>query len=54
MHKQQQDQQDKQIEKLKIRRILDSIDEAEGKGTSMISLYIPSGAQVSRYSKKNQ
>jgi peptide subunit release factor 1 (eRF1) len=41
-----------QIEKLKIKRILDNIDEAEGHGTSMVTLYIPAGVQVSRYAKK--
>jgi peptide subunit release factor 1 (eRF1) len=45
-------EQQQTIEKLKIKRILDFIDSAEGKGTSMVSLYIPSGAQVSRYTKK--
>jgi peptide chain release factor subunit 1 len=46
-----EDQQE-QIEKLKIKRILDTIDNAKGHGTSMVSLYIPAGAQISRYSKK--
>jgi peptide subunit release factor 1 (eRF1) len=46
------EEQHQQIEKLKIKRILDFINSAEGKGTSMVSLYIPSGAQISRYAKK--
>jgi peptide chain release factor subunit 1 len=46
------EEQHQQIEKLKIKRILDVIDSAEGKGTSMVSLYIPSGAQICRYTKK--
>jgi peptide chain release factor subunit 1 len=46
------EEQHQQIEKLKIKRILDVIDSAEGKGTSMVSLYIPSGSQISRYTKK--
>lgn len=43
---------DSEIEKLKMKRTLDSIDSSEGFGTSMITLFIHAGGSVDRTKKK--
>src|SRR3989344_4727361 len=39
------------IEKYKIKKMIKNLSEAKGKGTSMISLLIPPGEQISKISK---
>jgi peptide chain release factor subunit 1 len=34
---------DQEIEKLKMKRLLDSLEEAQGQGTSMVTLLVPPG-----------
>jgi peptide chain release factor subunit 1 len=47
----EQKEEDLEIEKWKIKKLLKFLNEARGNGTSMISLIIPPGDQVSRVSK---
>mmetsp|Transcript_56927 Transcript_56927/g.119024 ORF Transcript_56927/g.119024 Transcript_56927/m.119024 type:complete len:113 (+) Transcript_56927:146-484(+) len=47
----EQKEEDLEIEKWKTKKLLKFLNEARGNGTSMISLIIPPGDQVSRVSK---
>jgi peptide subunit release factor 1 (eRF1) len=40
------------IERIKMRRILDSLDEVEGNATSMITVVIPRGGSLAQMRKK--
>jgi len=48
---QQQDETDKQIEMFKVKKLIKNLQAARGNGTSMISLIIPPGDQISRVNK---
>jgi len=45
------DETDKQIEMFKVKKLIKNLQEARGNGTSMISLIIPPGDQISRVNK---
>lgn len=45
------DEQDKQIEMFKVKKLIKNLEAARGNGTSMISLIIPPGDQISRVNK---
>mmetsp|Transcript_30968 Transcript_30968/g.36801 ORF Transcript_30968/g.36801 Transcript_30968/m.36801 type:complete len:459 (-) Transcript_30968:254-1630(-) len=47
----QQDETDKQIEMFKVKKLIKNLQAARGNGTSMISLIIPPGDQISRVNK---
>jgi len=47
----QMDETDKQIEMFKVKKLIKNLQEARGNGTSMISLIIPPGDQISRVNK---
>lgn len=51
MSSQQQDETDKQIEIFKVKKLIKNLQAARGNGTSMISLIIPPGDQISRVNK---
>jgi len=51
MSSQQQDETDKQIEMFKVKKLIKNLTAARGNGTSMISLIIPPGDQISRVNK---
>jgi len=51
MSTQQQDETDKQIEMFKVKKLIKNLTAARGNGTSMISLIIPPGDQISRVNK---
>jgi len=51
MSNQQQDETDKQIEIFKVKKLIKNLQAARGNGTSMISLIIPPGDQISRVNK---
>uniref|UniRef100_A0A7S4MAW8 Eukaryotic peptide chain release factor subunit 1 n=1 Tax=Odontella aurita TaxID=265563 RepID=A0A7S4MAW8_9STRA len=51
MSQQQQDETDKQIEMFKVKKLIKNLEAARGNGTSMISLIIPPGDQISRVNK---
>jgi len=40
------------IEKLKIQRSLDQLDQARGEGTSLITLFVASGGDIAKARKK--
>merc|ERR1719215_2275284 len=46
-----QEEMDKQIEMFKVKKLIKSLELARGNGTSMISLIIPPGDQISRVNK---
>merc|ERR1712087_605858 len=46
-----QDETDKQIEMFKVKKLIKNLQAARGNGTSMISLIIPPGDQISRVNK---
>jgi peptide chain release factor subunit 1 len=46
-----QDEMDKQIEIFKVKKLIKNLEAARGNGTSMISLIIPPGDQISRVNK---
>jgi peptide chain release factor subunit 1 len=46
-----QEQEDSQVEMFKIKRLIKSLQQARGDGTSMISLIIPPGSQVAQVNK---
>jgi len=46
-----QDEMDKQIEIFKVKKLIKNLEAAKGNGTSMISLIIPPGDQLSRVNK---
>ena len=46
-----QDELDKQIEMFKVKKLIKNLEAARGNGTSMISLIIPPGDQISRVNK---
>mmetsp|Transcript_22361 Transcript_22361/g.52697 ORF Transcript_22361/g.52697 Transcript_22361/m.52697 type:complete len:463 (+) Transcript_22361:197-1585(+) len=48
---QTQDEMDKQIEIFKVKKLIKNLEAARGNGTSMISLIIPPGDQISRVNK---
>lgn len=48
---QQQDELDKEIEMFKVKKLIKNLQAARGNGTSMISLIIPPGDQISRVNK---
>lgn len=48
---QQMDETDKQIEMFKVKKLIKNLQAARGNGTSMISLIIPPGDQISRVNK---
>lgn len=48
---QQQEEMDKQIEMFKVKKLIKNLSAARGNGTSMISLIIPPGDQISRVNK---
>jgi len=50
-NQQQQDETDKQIEMFKVKKLIKNLQAARGNGTSMISLIIPPGDQISRVNK---
>jgi len=47
----QMDETDRQIEMFKVKKLIKNLQEARGNGTSMISLIIPPGDQISRVNK---
>mmetsp|Transcript_25142 Transcript_25142/g.36971 ORF Transcript_25142/g.36971 Transcript_25142/m.36971 type:complete len:463 (+) Transcript_25142:137-1525(+) len=47
----EQDETDKQIEMFKVKKLIKNLQAARGNGTSMISLIIPPGDQISRVNK---
>jgi len=47
----QQDETDKQIEMFKVKKLIKNLQAARGNGTSMISLIIPPGDQISRVNR---
>lgn len=47
----EQEETDKQIEMFKVKKLIKNLQEARGNGTSMISLIIPPGDQISRVNK---
>jgi len=49
--KKEQDDTDKQIEMFKVKKLIKNLEAARGNGTSMISLIIPPGDQISRVNK---
>uniref|UniRef100_A0A7S2R3V5 Eukaryotic peptide chain release factor subunit 1 n=1 Tax=Eucampia antarctica TaxID=49252 RepID=A0A7S2R3V5_9STRA len=51
MSQQQQDEIDKEIEMFKVKKLIKNLQAARGNGTSMISLIIPPGDQISRVNK---
>jgi len=51
MLNQRQDEIDKQIEIFKVKKLIKNLQAARGNGTSMISLIIPPGDQISRVNK---
>merc|ERR1719222_1854327 len=51
MLSQQQGDTDKQIEIFKVKKLIKNLEAAKGNGTSMISLIIPPGTQISQISK---
>jgi len=51
MSQAQQDETDKQIEMFKVKKLIKNLEAARGNGTSMISLIIPPGDQISRVNK---
>jgi len=51
MSQQQQDDLDKEIEMFKVKKLIKNLQAARGNGTSMISLIIPPGDQISRVNK---
>eukprot|EP00568_Trieres_chinensis_P008393 CAMPEP_0183291148 /NCGR_PEP_ID=MMETSP0160_2-20130417/663_1 /TAXON_ID=2839 ORGANISM="Odontella Sinensis, Strain Grunow 1884" /NCGR_SAMPLE_ID=MMETSP0160_2 /ASSEMBLY_ACC=CAM_ASM_000250 /LENGTH=463 /DNA_ID=CAMNT_0025451907 /DNA_START=63 /DNA_END=1454 /DNA_ORIENTATION=- len=51
MTQSQQDETDKQIEMFKVKKLIKNLEAARGNGTSMISLIIPPGDQISRVNK---
>mmetsp|Transcript_387 Transcript_387/g.469 ORF Transcript_387/g.469 Transcript_387/m.469 type:complete len:460 (-) Transcript_387:275-1654(-) len=51
MSNNQQDETDKQIEMFKVKKLIKNLQAARGNGTSMISLIIPPGDQISRVNK---
>merc|ERR1719215_1110097 len=46
-----QEEMDKQIEMFKVKKLIKNLEAARGNGTSMISLIIPPGDQISRVNK---
>jgi peptide chain release factor subunit 1 len=51
MSSKEQDETDKQIEMFKVKKLIKNLQAARGNGTSMISLIIPPGDQISRVNK---
>lgn len=51
MSDKQQEETDKQIEMFKVKKLIKNLQAARGNGTSMISLIIPPGDQISRVNK---
>ncbi|CAB9512002.1 Eukaryotic peptide chain release factor subunit 1 [Seminavis robusta] len=51
MSNKEQDEQDQQIEIFKVKKLIKNLQAARGNGTSMISLIIPPGDQISRVNK---
>eukprot|EP00814_Leptocylindrus_danicus_P007661 CAMPEP_0116040520 /NCGR_PEP_ID=MMETSP0321-20121206/24414_1 /TAXON_ID=163516 /ORGANISM="Leptocylindrus danicus var. danicus, Strain B650" /LENGTH=461 /DNA_ID=CAMNT_0003520363 /DNA_START=28 /DNA_END=1413 /DNA_ORIENTATION=- len=49
--KKEQDETDRQIEIFKVKKLIKNLTQARGNGTSMISLIIPPGDQISRVNK---
>lgn len=47
----EQDEHDQQIEMFKVKKLMKNLEAARGNGTSMISLIIPPGDQISRVNK---
>merc|ERR1712195_399461 len=45
------EEMDKQIEMFKVKKLIKNLEAARGNGTSMISLIIPPGDQISRVNK---
>ncbi|KAG9391744.1 eukaryotic peptide chain release factor subunit 1 [Carpediemonas membranifera] len=44
-------EEDKHIDLWRVRKLVEHLEQAKGNGTSMVSLIIPAGDQISRYSK---
>jgi len=51
MSKNEQSELDQQIEMFKVKKLIKNLEAARGNGTSMISLIVPPGDQISRVNK---